>query len=64
MYCAYSTTYIPCTIHNVQHALQVIISPDVNVIECGEDRKVMPLINEMKCLMNECTGAVDATVGL
>ena len=64
MYCAYSTTYIPCTIHSVQHALQVIISPDVNVIECGEDRKVMPVINEMIFSLNDCTTAVDATVRL
>jgi hypothetical protein len=44
--------------------LQVIISADVNVIECGEDRKVIPVINEMKFLMNECTAAVDGTVRL
>jgi hypothetical protein len=61
MYRAYN---IPCAVHNVQHTLQVIISPAVNVIECGEDRKVMPVINEMTFLMNECTTAVDATVRL
>ena len=61
MYCAWN---IPCTVHNAQHTLQVIISPDVNVIEWGEDRKVIPVINEMKFLMNECTAAVDGTVRL
>ena len=36
----------------------------MNVIEWGEDRKVMPVINEMTCFMNECIAAVDATVRL
>jgi hypothetical protein len=61
MYRAYN---IPCAVHNVQHTLQFIIAPAVNVIECGEDRKVIPVINEMKFLMNECTAAVDGTVRL